>query len=254
MRWLAGGLVALVSSVAIATAPDVSASGADERARVASVVDGDTIALASGARVRLLQIDTPSPAPASASPAPRRASCATASRRRAVVLEVDPTRSRRRLRTAAPLRPTQRRQRQPRARAPRRGDGLVLRRRARPLRRQLPAPRVRPQRAARLWGACPHAVWNPLGPATTGPPAPRRLVVEPAQGVPERARRTGVEPLEVIDRQDDGPVGCEALSASGRPDRARADLTAADRRGFRLRPEQVDEPGSPAGSPRRSVV
>jgi micrococcal nuclease len=52
MRFLAAALLAVTALVA---AP----AGADESARVARVVDGDTIALTNGERVRLLQIDTP---------------------------------------------------------------------------------------------------------------------------------------------------------------------------------------------------
>src|SRR5687768_11787304 len=52
MRFLAGALLVVTALVA---AP----AGADERARLARVVDGDTIALTDGKRVRLLQIDTP---------------------------------------------------------------------------------------------------------------------------------------------------------------------------------------------------
>jgi micrococcal nuclease len=52
MRWLAAALLVVVTLLA---AP----AGANERARLARVVDGDTIELTSGLRVRLLQIDTP---------------------------------------------------------------------------------------------------------------------------------------------------------------------------------------------------
>ena len=41
------------------TAPAGSLSGRGTSARIAYVVDGDTVALTSGARVRLVQIDTP---------------------------------------------------------------------------------------------------------------------------------------------------------------------------------------------------
>ena len=61
MRWIAAVLVALVSSLAIGTAEEVSAGGLGTSERVSRVIDGDTIDLSSGARVRLLQIDTPEP-------------------------------------------------------------------------------------------------------------------------------------------------------------------------------------------------
>src|SRR5918992_257017 len=52
MRWLAAALLVVVALLA---AP----AGADERAQLARVVDGDTVELTSERRVRLLQIDTP---------------------------------------------------------------------------------------------------------------------------------------------------------------------------------------------------
>src|SRR5918999_4017222 len=52
MRLLAAALLVVVALLA---AP----AGADERARLARVVDGDTVELTNGHRVRLLQIDTP---------------------------------------------------------------------------------------------------------------------------------------------------------------------------------------------------
>lgn len=33
-----------------------------------------------------------------------------------------------------------------------------------------------------LWGACPHAVWDPLAPATTGPGSPTRSAPRPFAG------------------------------------------------------------------------
>jgi micrococcal nuclease len=61
LRWFAAGSIALVSALAIGATEDVSAGTAAERARVSAVVDGDTISLVDGRRVRLLQIDTPEP-------------------------------------------------------------------------------------------------------------------------------------------------------------------------------------------------
>ena len=52
MRVIAAALLAVTALLAAPAA-------ADESARVARVVDGDTITLGDGARVRLLQIDTP---------------------------------------------------------------------------------------------------------------------------------------------------------------------------------------------------
>ena len=135
MRWIAGGLVALVSSLAIGAVDDVSAGSRDESARVSRVIDGDTIDLASGARVRLLQIDTPEPGTGecysrAAGRELRRLLPVGAS----VVLEVDPQLDRvdaygrllRYVRRAASTSTS--------SRAPRGGDGLVLPGRARPLR------------------------------------------------------------------------------------------------------------------------
>jgi endonuclease YncB( thermonuclease family) len=74
LRWFTAASIALVSALAIAATEDVWAGTVAERARVSAVVDGDTIALVDGRRVRLLQIDTPEPGPASATRGPRVAS------------------------------------------------------------------------------------------------------------------------------------------------------------------------------------
>jgi micrococcal nuclease len=77
MRWLAAGFVIALTATVSAAVSDTAAraSAAAERTRVARVVDGDTIVLTSGLRVRLLQIDTPEPGTASASRAPPAANC-----------------------------------------------------------------------------------------------------------------------------------------------------------------------------------
>src|SRR5262245_12033965 len=63
MQPLAAGLATLVSLAALAVVSDTAAEATPpiERARIARVIDGDTIVLTNGARVRLLQIDTPEP-------------------------------------------------------------------------------------------------------------------------------------------------------------------------------------------------
>jgi micrococcal nuclease len=186
MRWLAGGLLALVSSVAIATAPDVSASDADERARVAYVIDGDTIGLASGARVRLLQIDTPEPGTGECfSRAATRALRELLPTGTAVSLEVDPRLDRvdayGRL-----LRYVRRSGVNLNLELVRRGAATVWfydGERGRYAGQLLSAGRSARSARRGIWGACPRAVWNPLGPATTGPGSGVQGGTTPGRGI-----------------------------------------------------------------------
>ncbi len=186
MRWIAGGLVALVSALAIGTAEDVSASGRGESARVARVIDGDTIDLTSGARVRLLQIDTPEPGTGecfsrAAGRELRRLLPVGAS----VVLEADPPLDRvdayGRL-----LRYVRRGGVNVNLELVRRGAATVWfyqGERGRYAGRLLSAARSARSARRGIWGACPGAVWNPLGPATTGPGSGAQAGTTPGRGI-----------------------------------------------------------------------
>ena len=95
--WSKAGLaalcVALVLSAAAAftDAATSSASRAHEAAAVTSVVDGDTLRLRGGRRVRLLQIDTPELGSSECySRAARTALLSLAPPGRSIVLESDP--------------------------------------------------------------------------------------------------------------------------------------------------------------------
>lgn len=176
MRLLAFASVTLAAALAAALLP-VGAdgrpgSGTSTPARVARVIDGDTIALAGGLRVRLLQVDTPEPGTGecfsrAAGRELRRLLPAGA----AVELEADPRLDRvdayGRL-----LRYVHRGAVNVNLELVRRGAATVWLYRGE---RGRYAPRLlaagtAARRARRgLWGACPRAVWNPLGPATTGP-------------------------------------------------------------------------------------
>lgn len=171
-RWLAGGLAALVSVLAVATADDVSARGAARSDRVSRVIDGDTIDLASGARVRLLQIDTPEPGTGECySRAAGRELRRLLPVGSNVVLEADPRLDRvdayGRL-----LRYVRRGGINVNLELVRRGAATVWFYRGE--RGHYAGQLLGAAQSARgarcgLWGACPGAVWNPLGPATTGP-------------------------------------------------------------------------------------
>jgi endonuclease YncB( thermonuclease family) len=160
------GAAALVALSAAAAAPPGSAP-----ARLDHVVDGDTIALAGGARVRLLQVDAPEPGSGE---------CYS----RAAVRDL-----RRLLPTGAALSL----ERDPRL-DDRDGYGRLLRyvwrgttnvnlrlvrdgsatvwlfrgERGRYAGQLLTAGSAARSAHRGLWGACPRAVWDPLGPATTG--------------------------------------------------------------------------------------
>ena len=186
MRWIAAGLVALVSSLAIGAVEDVSAGSRDEGARVSRVIDGDTIDLASGARVRLLQIDTPEPGTGecysrAAGRELRRLLPVGAS----VVLEVDPQLDRvdayGRL-----LRYVRRSGVNVNLELVRRGAATVWfyrGERGRYAGRLLGAARSARSARRGIWGACPGAVWNPLGPATTGPGPGGQTGTTPERGI-----------------------------------------------------------------------
>lgn len=167
-----GATVAIVLFLGggIALAADTHSSATP--ARLARVIDGDTIALAGGGRVRLLQIDTPEPGTGECY-----SRAATRDLRRllptgtALTLERDPRLDDRdaygRL-----LRYVWRGGSNVNVQLVRDGSATVWLYRGE---RGRYAPQLlaagRAARAARrgLWGACPRAVWNPYGPATTGP-------------------------------------------------------------------------------------
>lgn len=178
------GVLAAASASPGGTAPGL------ERARVAWVVDGDTLALADGRRVRLLQVDTPEPGTGecysrAASRDLRRLLPAGA----AVALEADPRLDRvdayGRL-----LRYVWRGGVNVNLELVRRGAATVwLYRgeRGRYAARLLAAARA--ARAARrgLWGACRAAVWDPYAAASTGPGSAPAGAAAPRTAVPRTA-------------------------------------------------------------------
>ena len=183
LRWFAAGSIAVVSALAIGATEDVSAGTVAERARVSAVVDGDTIALVDGRRVRLLQIDTPEPGTGECySRAAGRELRRLLPSGSTVTLEADERLDRvdayGRL-----LRYVHRGGANLNLELVRRGAATVWLYRGERGRyaAQLLAAAQTARRAQRgLWRACPNAVWNPLGPATTGggaaPTPPRGIV------------------------------------------------------------------------------
>jgi endonuclease YncB( thermonuclease family) len=167
---------ALAAALLAVTALLAAPAAAGEQARVARVVDGDTIELVGGGRVRLLQIDTPE---LGSSECYSRAAAKELRRLlpvgTAVTLEADPPldlRDRyRRL-----LRYVRAGGRNVNVELVRRGAATVYfyrSERGRYASALLTA--ARQARAAKrgLWGAC-RAVWDPSGPATTSPTATAR--------------------------------------------------------------------------------
>ena len=146
-------------------------------ARVARVIDGDTIVLADGVRVRLVQIDTPEVGTGECfSRAAGRELRAMLPAGAAVTLVADP-RLDRVDRYGRLLRYVFRNGRNVNLELVRRGaatvwlyDGDRGRYAA-----QLVAVATAARRARLgLWGACPRAVWNPFAAASTGPGSPAR--------------------------------------------------------------------------------
>jgi micrococcal nuclease len=159
-------------------------------ARVERVIDGDTIVLTSGAHVRLLQIDTPEPGTAecysrAAGRDLRRMLPAGA----VVRLEADPSLDRVD-RYGRLLRYVHHAGRNLNLALVRDGSATVWffeGEQGRYASSLLTAARAARRLHRGLWGACPGAIWDPDGPATTGPgsaPAaaaqPRRAVGGPA--------------------------------------------------------------------------
>jgi micrococcal nuclease len=174
---LAAGLLGVLAAVVVAAAP----GGGLETGRVARVVDGDTLALADGRRVRLVQIDTPEVGTGECySRAAARVLGRLAGPGRTVTLEADRGLDRvdrygRLLRYVW-------------AGGANVNLGLVRDGAATVWfyhgeRGRYAALLLRAAQSARagkrgLWGACPKAVWDPYSPATTGrsgPPAARPL-------------------------------------------------------------------------------
>jgi micrococcal nuclease len=168
--------VALAAAIAAGSAP----AGGRGHETVARVVDGDTIELTSGARVRFVQIDTPELGTGECySHAAARALARWLPRGSAVVLEADP-----RLDQVDAygrlLRYVWSRGRNLNLDLVRDGAATVWLYHGeygKYAGRLLALARVARAAHRGLWGACPKAVWDPYGPATTGqsgPPAKAR--------------------------------------------------------------------------------
>ncbi len=154
----------------------VLAGAADARpttvTRVARVIDGDTIVLTDGARVRLLQIDTPEPG---TSECYSRAAGRDLRRMlpvgSVVTLETDPALDQVD-RYGRLLRYVHRAGRNLNLALVRDGSATVWffdGDRGEYASALLTAAQSARHARRGLWGACPHAIWDPYGPATTGP-------------------------------------------------------------------------------------
>ena len=193
MRLFSVGLAVFVSLSALGAVSETAArpTPAIERARVARVVDGDTIVLTSGARVRLLQIDTPEPGTAECySRAAGRELRRLLPVGATVTLEPDPPLD---LvdRYGRLLRYVHRNGLDVNLELVRRGAATVWfygGERGRYAGRLLGAASVARKLHKGLWGACPGAVWNPFGPATTGHGS------RPAAAVPRPVAHGGCDP------------------------------------------------------------
>ena len=183
--------LALGLALAAVVAAGFASAGGREQERVARVVDGDTVVLTSGVRVRLVQIDTPEAGTGECySRAAARLLARWLPRGSTVVLEADP-----RLdqidRYGRLLRYVWSGGRNLNVDLVRDGAATVWLYHGDTGRyaRQLLAL-GREARAGRrgLWGACPHAVWDPYAPAATG-----------QSGTPVRA--SGARAI--------GPAGCD---------------------------------------------
>lgn len=176
-RLVAASLVLVTTWVAAAVSETAARPAPPplERARVSRVVDGDTIALANGLRVRLVQIDTPEPGTGECfSRAAGRELRAMLPTNAAVTLEADPL-----LDQVDPygrlLRYVHRDGRNLNLELVRRGAATVWfydGDRGRYASRLLAAASAARKAGRGLWGACPAAIWDPYRPATTGPGSP----------------------------------------------------------------------------------
>ena len=151
-------------------------------AKVDRVIDGDTIVLASGAHVRLVQIDTPEPGTAECySRAAGRELRRLLPVGTSVTLEADP-----RLdqvdRYGRLLRYVHHAGRNLNLVLVRTGAATVWfyeGDRGRYASQLLAAARAARHERRGLWGACPDAVWDPYGPATTGPGSRSKVTSTP---------------------------------------------------------------------------
>ena len=162
----------LVLGVLSVSVSGAAAPGADPLARVERVIDGDTIVLVGGARVRLLQIDTPEPGTTECySRAAGRDLRRMLPAGTVVTLEADPALDRVD-RYGRLLRYVHHAGRNLNLALVRDGSATVWfydGERGRYATALLTAARIARSARRGLWGACPHAVWDPTGPATTGP-------------------------------------------------------------------------------------
>jgi micrococcal nuclease len=146
-------------------------------ARVARVIDGDTLVLASGSRVRLVQIDTPEVGTGECfSRAAARTLAAMLPAGGSVTLVADP-RLDRVDRYGRLLRYVFRDGRNVNLELVRRGAATVWfydGDRGRYAAQLLAAGTAARSAHRGLWGACPRAVWNPFAAASTGPGSPAR--------------------------------------------------------------------------------
>jgi len=166
--------LALVLALALGAASSGGAAttGSSSTVRVERVVDGDTIVLAGGARVRFLQIDTPEPGTAECySRAAGRDLRRMLPAGSVVTLETDPTLDQVD-RYGRLLRYVHRAGRNLNLALVRDGSATVWfydGERGRYAAALLAAARSARSAHRGLWGACPHAVWDPYRAATTGP-------------------------------------------------------------------------------------
>ena len=188
MRWFAAGLLVLASALVAGAAQAVSADATvrAERARVAFVVDGDTLALTNGRRVRLLQIDTPEPGQGECfSRAAGRELRKLLPAGAPVTLEADPpldlVDAYGRL-----LRYVHRSTVNVNVELVRRGAATVWfygGKRGRYATQLLAAAQAARKAPRGIWSACPRAVWNPFGPAITGPGSGAPAPSTPGRGI-----------------------------------------------------------------------
>lgn len=174
MRRLATLLLVLAAAWAAASVPDTKArpTPALERARVARVVDGDTILLEDGLRVRLVQVDTPEVGTGECySRAAARTLRTMLPSGTPVTLAADP-RLDRVDRYHRLLRYVFRDGRNLNLELVRRGAATVWfydHARGRYATQLLAAASEARKAHLGLWGACPRAVWDPFAAASTGP-------------------------------------------------------------------------------------
>jgi micrococcal nuclease len=168
-------VVLAAGAVSDTAARPTAASSPSER--VARVVDGDTIVLADGARIRLVQIDTPEVGTGECfSRAAGRELRAMLPIGAAVTLAVDP-RLDRVDRYGRLLRYVFRNGRNLNLELVRRGAATVWfydGDRGRYATQLLAAATAARRARLGLWGACPRAVWNPFAAASTGSGSPAR--------------------------------------------------------------------------------